>query len=166
MRVLTLRCDSCAAPLEVPSHAKRVTCTYCNADLVVQQGGGVAFTEAMRKVEAQIEELRQGQARLERQRELEALDQAWEEQREPFLIRSEDGRAQEPNRPGALIEMLFYCLIGLPLIATQAWPITAFLMLFGFVRGRLSLAQAEKYEGLRQEYRARRRQLLSVGARG
>ncbi len=47
MRVISLTCDKCRAPLEIPAKTEFVTCTYCSSRLAVQRSGNAVDTEVL-----------------------------------------------------------------------------------------------------------------------
>jgi len=71
MKTLTLTCNQCGEPLEVPEGTRFLTCTACSSQLEVHRSGSTAYTEVLEATETAKLEL-----------ELEKLDREWMEEKE------------------------------------------------------------------------------------
>ena len=46
-QVVSVNCNHCGAPLEVPQGTHFVTCQHCGARLQIHMNGGVVYTELL-----------------------------------------------------------------------------------------------------------------------
>ena len=164
MRVLEVRCQSCAAPLEVPPKVTNVTCTFCGTPLSVQRQGGVAFTEALEDISETLEEIQASQERIERRQRVDSLDRDWDREQQRYLVRRKDGQTSIPTVAGSLGMMVAFGLFGVFLVGsfgrTPLGPIGLFPIGMGLLFGFLNLSKAKSYEQARDRYRQRRRELM------
>lgn len=108
----SLLCNSCGAPLEVPSSAKFVKCNHCNTTLKVHRSQGTTTSEVIEKLAETTEDLAAHVQELTRQRQLEELDRRWQTQRDSFLINDRRGMRQLPTTSSAWIGGLFVAFFG------------------------------------------------------
>jgi len=164
MKLLSLTCSHCAAPLEVPENAKFVTCSYCSARLAVHQSGGAAYTEVLEALEQRAEKIAEDVESLKLQSELDRIDREWMLERERYMLHDKHGRRHYPSKVGGSIMMVF--VIGFAIF----WMFMAretTVVLFGFVfiavavvMFLVNLSKADQYERRRQQYERRRSQIL------
>ena len=95
MRVITLSCNQCGAPLEVSHRAKFVTCNFCTARLEIKREAGSTWTE-------ELEELRSELRKLKKRAELTKYDERWKLSRRRLMNRQKNGEFTIPTRTGAL----------------------------------------------------------------
>ena len=57
MAVERLTCNSCGAPLEVPSSANYVTCNHCSTQLTIRRQENVTFTESLERLAERTDQL-------------------------------------------------------------------------------------------------------------
>ena len=164
MKILTLNCNACGAPLEVSAKAKYVTCRYCDAQLVVKQADSAAWTEA-------VEEIRDEVRALRRRAELEDLDREWEREREKYLVQGKHGTS-EPSKVGSAAGGIFAAVFGVfwTIFAGAIFPPMA---IFGVIfivvaifQGVSGTQKATALEAARRRYEERRRKLLAEIADG
>lgn len=104
MNVVTVQCNECGAPLEVPASTRFLTCAHCGSSLRLQRSGGAAFTEVLESLErvgAQTEEIRGDVETIKLQNELERLDREWEREERTLLPRDKHGRPIPISRSGS-----------------------------------------------------------------
>ena len=116
----SLLCNSCGAPLKVPSSANYVTCNHCHTQLAVHRESGVSFTEAIDKLNQTTENLSEQVSRLAAQQELADLDRNWDRRRQDLMISDQDGRRHVPNSMGSTIGGIIVVCFG------GFWTIMAF----------------------------------------
>lgn len=175
----SLNCNSCGAPLEVPSSARFVKCNHCNANLQVHRSDGGTFTEAVEKLTETTEDLAQQVEKLTRQNEIAELDRRWEVERRSFTIQAKDGQSHLPTERIARVGGIGAIVFGglwtiLAFSITQSGPnYGAFAVakilfpLFGLgfigfgVFNAISAHQkAQNYHRAERNFRLRRDQLL------
>ena len=99
----SLLCNSCGAPLEVPDSANFIKCKHCNTTLKVHRSSRGTTTEAIEKLTETTENLAEQVQKLTRQNELERLDRQWEQERQTFTFRDQEGGSHLPAQRFAWI---------------------------------------------------------------
>src|SRR5438309_578271 len=51
MKLINLSCNKCGAPLEAPSSANFLTCSYCGSRLAVHSSGSAHYTEVLDQID-------------------------------------------------------------------------------------------------------------------
>jgi DNA-directed RNA polymerase subunit RPC12/RpoP len=169
MKLLTLSCNECGAPLEVPAEAKYVTCGYCSARLAVQRTSNAVYTEVLEKIGEQTEKLAQDVEILKLQNELERLDREWSDQREQYMVRDKHGNKNTPSAAASLIGALVAAGAGVFwMVLTASSGAPGFFPLFGFVFivvaiiiGATGAAKASAYKESLEKYERRRMELIA-----
>jgi hypothetical protein len=127
--VLSLTCEHCGAPLEVPEKARFVTCTYCSARLEVLHSGNAVYTHVLEALQQRTEQIAEDVRTLKLQSRLDQLDREWMLEREKYGTRGEDGRINTPkktNGAGLAVAIAF----GIVWTVTAA-AMSPFMALFG-----------------------------------
>jgi hypothetical protein len=166
MNLLTLSCNECGAPLEVPESAKFVTCNYCSARLAVQHTPSAVYTEVIEKIGEQTERLAQEVEILKLQNELARIDREWNDERQQHMVSGKHGR-HEPGA-GDVIGPIVAVAIGLVFaVVTLASPAPGMalfgllLIVFGIGVSIANAGKASAYATAREEYERRRHHLLA-----
>ncbi len=160
-----LICNQCGARLEVAPTTNYVTCARCNTVLEIKRTDSAAFTEALgpapqapaeetespwphsRQVQTVRKFLAAEDVALEE--ELNRIDREWQAERERYLLTSEFGGKQVPDKRrglfagGVLVVLaviLFFMFRSLPPNrATEVGPfISGFILMFGVGLGWLN----------------------------
>jgi hypothetical protein len=166
MKLLTLSCNECGAPLEVPADAKFVTCGYCSARLAVQRTSNAVYTEVLEKIGEQTEKLAQEVEVLKLQNELARLDREWSDERERHMISDKHGR-HEPSTASVIAPVLVGAVglvMTLGMLGSGAPGMAIFGLLFfafGIVIAVANAGKASAYTKAREQYEWRRSQLLA-----
>ena len=92
MRLLTVECQQCGAPVEVPVRMREANCAFCGGHVVLQ----TTESDAAQRVAENTEALR-------RQAELERIDREWQLNKERFYVRGQDGEMSVPSKAASLI---------------------------------------------------------------
>jgi DNA-directed RNA polymerase subunit RPC12/RpoP len=166
MKLLTLSCNECGAPLEVPAETKFVTCGYCSARLSVQRTSSAVYTEVIEKIGEQTEKLAKDVEILKLQNELARIDREWSDQRERHMVSGKHGR-HEPGSADVIAPVLVSVVavvITFGMLASPA-PGTALFgllfIVFGIVMAVANAGKANAYSQAREQYEWRRGQLLT-----
>lgn len=168
MRLVSLNCNQCGAPLEVPEKVQFVTCGYCSARLSIQRSGGAVYSQALDVVEKRTEQIADDLETIKLQSELASLDRQWMLDRDKYKVTGSDGEYSVPSQAGSIVGVIVVAGFGL------FWTVTAvsmaapiFFPLFGIVfvilaiiGGISSLNKAAAYQDSHRIYEARRRSLL------
>ena len=160
MQLLSLTCNHCGAPLEVPGEARFVTCTHCSSRLAVQRSGGAAYTEVLEVLDQRTEQIADDVEKLKLENRLERLDREWMLQRDQYMVHDNHGRRHFPSKVGSLFAMVF--VIGFAIfwmaVAQHAAAIL-FGLVFIVVAAGLFLTRIVKAN----EYECRRRRYERAG---
>jgi Flp pilus assembly protein TadB len=78
MKLITLSCNQCGAPLEVPEETRFLTCRFCTSLLAVEHSESAVYTRVLEALERQTSELAHDVKAMKLQQELEQLDRSWE----------------------------------------------------------------------------------------
>ncbi len=168
MKLESITCNSCGAPLDVPEDANYVTCTHCNSRLAVHRTQSARFTEV-------IDDLREQVAKLTQQNEVEALDREWQAERQSMLVTDKHGNSQIPTKTGTIVGGIIVSVFGaiwtilaagitsqIPLGEAKLFPLFGVVFVFaGIAMSFYSYRKAEEYEKAHRSYRERRAKLLS-----
>lgn len=103
MKLLTLSCQHCGAPLEVPAKLKHLTCQFCGTRLQVQKTGSAAYTETLGEVAENVAKVAATTEQLRIEQEIARLDREWQLGRERFMVRGKDGQIRVPEKTPLLI---------------------------------------------------------------
>lgn len=167
MKILSLSCDKCGAPLDVPAKVRRVTCTYCNSRLEVRRTGGTAYTSLLDSIDERTARIAEDVAALREEQELERVDREWQMERARHLVQGKRGE-YIPTRSGSLVGGLLAAAFGvfwvgmtLSMGAPGFFPVFGVIFIavaiFGAVRGA---SKASSFENARRRYQRRRRETL------
>lgn len=175
----SLNCNSCGAPLEVPTSAKYVKCDHCNANLKVRRSGGGTFTEAVEQLTETAEDLAQQVAKLTAHNELAELDRRWRRDAQSFMITSKNGQRRLPTEGAAMAAGIGAVVFGglwtvMAIAITQSAPdfgpfaVAKFIfpafgfafIAFGIISAVSVSSKAQDYRRAEERYRRRRRELL------
>lgn len=174
MELLSVSCNHCGAPLEVPPGANYVTCAHCGSRLAVKRTGSAVYTELLEKLDQKTDVMTRQLAEIAYRSELERLDREWEATRRTFLTTDKQGNTHEPNALGArigggiaVVFGLFWTLLATGMAAgapgdgpfglVACFPIFGLVIVgFGvwmFVKGPV---QAQRYEDAKRDYQRRK----------
>ena len=84
MKIISLNCNHCGAPLDVPAKAKYVTCGFCDSRLQVQHTGNTYSTTVIEQLVEQANQIQEDVEFLKRQAAIAELDERWKRQRSKF----------------------------------------------------------------------------------
>lgn len=113
MKLYSLSCQHCGAPLEVPAKVKQLTCQFCGTRLKVQQTGSAVYTEALGEISETTNRIADNTDFIRLQNELERIDREWALEKERFMVRGKDGRLSVPSRGASLVGGIFIVGFGI-----------------------------------------------------
>ncbi len=119
MKLTPVSCQNCGASLEVPDHARFVTCQFCRTQLSVQHTGSAVFTELLGNIADKTNEMAGDLKAIRLQNEIEKLDREWALERAAHMIRQKDGSLQKPGGIGIIFGGIFALGFGI------FWTVTA-----------------------------------------
>ena len=180
MKILTLACNECGAPLEVPAKTRFLTCTFCSSQLEVHHSGNAAYTE-IKELAERTDQLADDIKMLKQRSELESLDREWLAAREQHIVQGQFGPKVPTKGDAELLGILFsaagvmFLTLGIAMLAggtnsrAQATGALMFIpallcFIFGGVGYLNGSTKARAYDQARQHYQARRREILGQTA--
>lgn len=178
MKILSLLCNHCGAPLEVKEGTRFCTCSYCNSKLQVQDTGTAVYSEVLESIENRTKKIEQDVATIKLQNDLGRIDREWLEVQKRYQIKGKDGHMSIPDKKSAQLIAVGGVIAGVVWMAI-AFSITSgfggmgmglfgsIFPLFGLVFAGIAVymsksigQKAEKYEAAREAYQQERRTLL------
>jgi hypothetical protein len=168
-QVISVSCNHCGAPLDLPPGTHYATCQHCGAKLQVHMSGGAAYTELLESIDTRTKQIAEDVEAIRKQGEIERLDREWARHRALYLVQDRRGNVAMPGSAGSLIGAgsaavggviwtIFVASIGAP------W----FFCLFGVVfiiiavaGGMNGMMKASQYEQALRRYEAQRRRIAA-----
>lgn len=98
----SLICNSCGAPLEVPTSANFVSCNHCGTQLSINRSSDVTFTKQLARIEETTEALTEQLRELNTYQRLEALERDWRSRQMRFMLTSKNGKSYAPSKKMAI----------------------------------------------------------------
>lgn len=102
MSIESLICNSCSAPLQVPTSANFVMCNHCGTQLSINRNDDVSYTEHLDRIQESTEKLSSQLEELNSRQRLEAMDREWQTRQAGFMITGKHGRTFTPSSTAAL----------------------------------------------------------------
>lgn len=176
MKVESLACNNCGAPLNVPESANFVTCAHCGSGLAVRRDPSVHYTEALDRIEQHTGRISEDIQVIRLQNDLEQLDRDWERRRRRYYIRLRDGRYIAPTMGYVITSILI--TVGVALF-TIVWFASSFqsqagggAQFFGWIGVLLvavavvnvvtSYTRVSRYRRAVQAYTSRREEIIRL----
>ncbi len=116
VELITLSCNECGAPLEVPTKTKFLNCRFCGSRLAVAHSGGATYTETLEALNQKTDLLAYEIEILRLEREIERLDRDWDVESRLHMIKDKNGHAQIPTKGGAFTIVSVFLVFGLVLV--------------------------------------------------
>ena len=160
MRVITLSCNQCGAPLEVSSDAQFTACFSCEAKFAIEGTEEDTRTELLE--EPRIEEM-DGES----QKRVASLEAEWLERSEEFLDRRRGGGII-PTRKGAKRALLGWIIpaLSLSVFVEGGWFFGIVIVLIGLASTKHELWKADRYREAFEESCLKRQKLIEELAPG
>lgn len=168
MKVLSVTCNNCGGPLEVPKKVRFVNCGYCSSRLEIRQSGGAVYSEVLEKIDQRTERIADVLEAIKTQNEIERLDREWQMGMDRYKVRNQDGEYSVPSSAGSVVGGIFAIVFGVFWIGFAAkmgapgiFPLFGLLFIglafFGMVSGA---SKASDYQRAHDEYQSKRRELM------
>ncbi len=164
MKIRSLTCENCGAPLEIPARNRHAQCEYCGSRLQIDQSGAPHVTEGpeeqpnAKRLAAEVRALR-GEKRLER------LDREWTEERRRYLSGGKKG-LRVPSIAGSALGGCFATAFGIVWMVIAA-GISGPFALFGLVfigmavlSSAAGITRATKFRKARKKFDSKRHKLV------
>jgi len=78
VKLESIACNNCGAPLQVPESVNYVTCNHCESHLAVKRDEHLTYTEKIKEIEHRTKQMQDELERLKIDNELAKLDRPWE----------------------------------------------------------------------------------------
>lgn len=160
MKILSLNCNHCGAPLDVPAKAKFVTCGFCDSRLAIQHSGNTYSTEVMEQLVQKTDAIQDDVRELKRRAALSELDLRWEQNKRQFIVKGKNGSESLPSAVGMGVQGIFGGIfVCIALVVSPPFGIFALLIVAGGL-----ISQSSKYSGYQaalKRYQSDRRRLMS-----
>ncbi len=177
MEITSLKCNHCAADLDVNQGIKFFNCSYCGSSLTIKESGGVVFTEVIGEIKANTEAILDNSNLQLLEHEVERIDREWLLEREPFMVQK-NGQSVAPDSgssAGITFGVITIMLLGIMFFFSIAGsnspkgdvPIVPILFGLLFTIAVLigtSMSNSNKYNSYtkaKKEYENRRNDLLA-----
>ena len=171
LELLSVTCNHCGGPLQVPPDARFITCAHCGSRLEVHRTGSAVYTQVLDAIDQRTQRIEQDVQAIKRQNELEQLDREWQMRREQYLTRDRNGNTVQPGAGGGIVILLGSLLVGafgifwtVSLLNAGGPPMMA---LFGVVftiaavgGGIFAMVKTQGYREAEQAYQRERARLL------
>lgn len=168
MKLMSVNCNHCGAPLQVAEAARFVTCGYCETQLSVEHSGSAVYTQVLEEIRQTTEKLEQDVASLKRSSVVEQLDREWMIEREKYMVSTQNGGREIPSAGGSIVGGVVAVVFGIfwtIMVSSMGAP--GFFPLFGLLfigAGIFSMfahvGKAGDYRAAEARYQRRRRELM------
>ncbi len=166
MELEGITCGNCGAPLQVPPGVRFITCNHCHTSLAVHRSETATYTEKLDEIDARTQEMAGELAQLRNDAELARLDREWEQERQSYLIKNNEGQLVEPTAGGSVVTGVLTAIFGAFWTAMTSHIGGGGFALFGVLfiaigvgSALYAYSKANELEAARTRYQDRRRQL-------
>ncbi len=104
METVSVRCNSCGAPLEVGAQARFATCQFCQTQLEIKRTESSVFTEEISRIARNTDQMAESLEVIKLQNEIEMLDREAATMSDAELARRGAGA---PSRAGNALGLAF-----------------------------------------------------------
>lgn len=168
MRLISLNCNQCGAPLEVPEKVQFATCAYCSARLSIHRDGNAVYSQTLDEIQKRTERIAEDLGAIKLQNELESLDRQWLLDRDRYKVKGQDGHYSVPSQAGSVVGMVlaaafgvFWTISSASMGAPGFFPLFGIVFIFAAIAGGLAgLKKADAFQRNRKSYEVQRKMLL------
>lgn len=170
MKLVSVDCNHCGAPLEVGETTRFVTCGYCSKRLAVQRTDSAIYTEVLDEIRQTTNQLADDMEVIKMQNQIEQLDREWAMEREGYMVRNKHG-VKEPPVTGigaviavliTLVAIVFMGQLFMEVAGGSSMEALVILGMAGF--GILTVATAvrkgQRFQQGKQRYQTHRQRML------
>ena len=177
MKVISLNCNHCGAPLDVPAKARFATCGFCEAKLAIEHVGNSYSTTVLDELKETTAQIAKDVAEIKSSSEIKDLDARWQQERLTHMVTGKHGHQSLPTKTGAVAGGIFIAGFGLfwTIMAAgitgsgarmgapgviRIFPLFGVLFIaFGVFTAFRIFSRAEAYERANRSYLDQRRKL-------
>ena len=168
MKVLSVTCNNCGGPLEVPKKVRFVNCGYCSSRLEIRQSGNAVYSEILEKIEERTEKMADDIEAIKNQNEIERLDREWQMGMDRFKVRSKEGEYSVPSAAGSVIGGVIAVVFGVFWISMASrigapgiFPLFGLVFIGGAFFSMVSgVSKASGHQRAHDQYQSKRRELM------
>jgi hypothetical protein len=171
VQAVSVSCNHCGAPLQIPQDTRFASCSYCGARLEIFHQGGAAYSRVLDDIDQRTKRIEASVEELKHHEQLDQLDREWMLSRDQYMIRDRNGNASLPNGGGggAIFGSVFAAIFGVVWIGfAMSMGAPFFFPLFGvvfviaaIVGGISASTKASEFARAQERYQRNRRQILS-----
>ncbi len=103
MKIVSLTCNHCGSPLEVPQKVRFLTYQYCSSKLAVRSESGAVYTEVLEAIDERTERIADDVETIKLQNDLARLDREWVERKQKLMVRGNDNVYKVPSVIGSVV---------------------------------------------------------------
>jgi hypothetical protein len=175
LQALSVTCNHCGAPLEVPADTRFVTCQYCGARLEIHRSGGAAYTQVLEAIDQRTRQIADDVDTIKLQNELERLDREWAAGQAQQARMNGNGRQLSPPTNwagGAALATFGVLWVGVCLFmmvtainegAPTIFPLVCGGMILIFLLAVIAMiSQSGRQKEARTRYESERQRLLAA----
>ena len=169
MELISVRCNHCGAPLQIPGDARFVTCGYCKSELTVQRTEGAITTQVLEAISQKTDRMADDLGVIRIQGQIEILEREWQMKRETMLIRNRRGQLVEP-RDMSVLAGCAIAFFAAPLVMAlgvgalfhnrNSGAVIVFLVLAAVAIHLIRMNRSSLYKVALAEYERRRAELM------
>jgi DNA-directed RNA polymerase subunit RPC12/RpoP len=171
LKVESLMCNNCGAPISVPESARYVTCGHCGSQLVIRRTESAHFTEVLQRLDERTEQMSESLEAIQLQNELERIDREWQIEREKYRIEGRNGTSTLPSGGSALVAVIagvvavLFGVVWTNMASSMGAPgwfpfFGLIFILAAFVGVASNVMKASRYSRAEQTYLRRREEVL------
>lgn len=171
MKLESLTCNNCGAPLQVSTRAHFVTCASCGSRLAIKRTTSAIYTETLKRLDRRTARMERNLQSIRLQAQLERIDREWEMTREQYMIRGRYGAQTTPGIGAAIVGVVvgllaaafgvFWTTIAATMGAPEFFPLFGVVFIVVALGGTAyNVLKTGQYIGAEGEYQRRREKVL------
>jgi LSD1 subclass zinc finger protein len=158
VKLETINCGNCGAPLQIPETAQFVTCNHCSTSLAVKRMESVTLTEKLEQTNERLDQTERRLAEMVYRNELAGETRRWERQRETLMVTDKHGNKSKPSGLAGFFVLIASIIISL--VASNAVGGLAFLFIFvGIFAFIVSSIKQQEFEKAHRRHKERRQEI-------
>jgi hypothetical protein len=169
MKLISVNCNGCGAPLNVGPNTRFVTCVQCGARLAVVRSESSAYTEMLEQLDKKTDAIAEQLAEIQRHNEVERIDREWELEKQQWMTVGKDGSKSEPNADASMFGAVIMVVFGILWMMFAAGIGGGAFALFGLLfigaavfMGRTGVEKAKSFEAAEARWRKRRAEAMEA----
>jgi hypothetical protein len=165
MDTISVRCNSCGAPLETGAQARFVTCKFCNSQLEIKRTDSSIFTQEISRIAQRTEQMADNLEAIKLQNEIEMLDREAARSLISATPQKAGGRAGGALGLGFSIFFVIVAIMMAAMAASHGAPALFPLVfvgigIFGLLAGIMGFAKSCSVSGQQNNLQQRRDELI------